>query len=362
MSRLKMNLPATIGLIALLAQPCTLIATPVRAATKVTGAYLMSQCQAEVSAAINSGGRAELWPPEADHLAQSERAYLEQQVSTLSLIVVMDPHGDPSEIDQIVSSRAEICMASVALRVLEGGVPSSVQRPPASSGPASNGRPPIPAAEVPAKPDTPTAEEVGALAMLDDVLALDESKPAAKPAAKTPPSGPPPELIVAENAGTRCLEAHLAYVRKTNPPEPIPDNNYWYYDIVMENRCDYPVVWYTEMINAPAPLPKSQSSGYGPFIYGGSGWPTWGQKPPPASPDYTPYETFTDVPLSPGGHKTGTDAQRVTELKPVQLWIISCPAYAADGKRSMAMFNTSSHLSDDGRFFCVPNAIPNVRY
>lgn len=249
---------------------------------------------------------------------------------------------------------AEVC----TIELVTGGVASS-SPPPASSQPAPR--------TVPTAPDsTPEARLAG---VLDEELDRFESQAELDIASPTPPrpatpapTGPGPQLIVQQNEGTPCLEASLAGIHRTSPPQPNAEDNYWYYDIVLRNKCAYSVVWYSEIFTGPAPPPSYNSSNLGPFIYGGAGWPVWGTKSSPASPDYRPVETFTNVPLSPGEVKQAPGAQKVVDLQPVQLWLLSCDAYATDGQRAMTMFNTGAPLSRDGRFFCTPNAPPAVRY
>lgn len=206
---------------------------------------------------------------------------------------------------------------------------------------------------------------------------LNGSPTAADASAQAPPVPAPapapqnsggPQLIIAENAGTPCLAAAIenAHINRIGGgavnAAGDSENDTWNYDIVLKNNCAYTVVWYTEIFTGPAPPPQSYSSGQGPFIYGGYGWPNWGQKALPPNPDYLPHEAFSDVPLGPGGSKLASGNQRLADLKPVQLWITSCNAYAADDKRANTLFTTGAPLSADQRFFCAPNMVPAVRY
>lgn len=262
----------------------------------------------------------------------------------------------------------QICMFRTALSASGGGSPK-----PSSPAPAKSTPSPPPASSQPAPRTGPKAPdstlEARLAGVLDEELDRFESQAELDIASPTPPrpatpapTGPGPHLIVQQNEGTPCLEASLAGIHRTSPPQPNAEDNYWYYDIVLRNKCAYSVVWYSEIFTGPAPPPSYSSSNLGPFIYGGAGWPVWGTKPSPASPDYRPVETFINVPLSPGEVKQAPGAQKVVDLQPVQLWLLSCDAYATDGQRAMTMFNTGAPLSRDRRFFCTPNVTPAVRY
>ncbi|MEQ1610997.1 MAG: hypothetical protein ABL956_18850, partial [Hyphomonadaceae bacterium] len=85
--------------------------------------------------------------------------------------------------------------------------------------------------EIGKTPDT--QPEVRLAGVLDEELDRFESQAELDVASPTPPrpatpapTGPGPQLIVQQNEGTPCLEASLAGIHRTSPPQPNAEDNY----------------------------------------------------------------------------------------------------------------------------------------
>jgi hypothetical protein len=231
-----------------------------------------------------------------------------------------------------------------------------------AASPASPGSTAAPSASSSSQDFTkPDKWDLEVMDKVDEVLALpDAAAASAKPKPKAP-AYPPPQLIK-DIQGTQCLDAALEDMHiSPDPPNSDPNENSWSYDIVLRNKCQFPVVFYTEWLVGPPP-PNPFTPTEGPiFVQGGYAWPRWYPKLPPAA-DFSPMETGPRMPILAGERLRTPHFQRLAGVQPVRLWVRSCNAYAPDGKRAMSLFKTEQPLFADGRFLCVPNSIPQIRY
>jgi hypothetical protein len=182
--------------------------------------------------------------------------------------------------------------------------------------------------------------------------------------ATDPGPGGGPMLIIRQNDGTKCLTFEmrdLKLVKGSIGSDGRAGPDSWTYELVMTNNCGHAVVWYTEVIDTKQPAFTRHSS-LGPFVYGGYGWPKWSLRDLPATLGFVPRETFADVPLRAGSTRSIFASQLVPDAVPVEVWIVSCNAYAADNVRAMTMFRPGPPMSSDGRFGCAENIKPIVHY
>jgi hypothetical protein len=376
MSRSVTPQAAVAGLTALLAAAC-LSVSQARAADGVTAAYLMSQCQAEVQAASAASKAA--YPYMIDAASKyatgnaNERAGKSldyyQQVLAIDSKFVRDSEAAQNpplvKTSMVADAKMLACFDNAAIRYVSAGAATgssaatqgAASRAPASSGPSS------PSASL-SSTNQPSPAETEALNTLDLVLDAPDDPPPSSQAQPKPkrPERAPPRLVVVQNEGTPCIEARMINLHRTEPPESNDEYNYWYYTIVLRNRCGYSVVWYAETFVGPSPVPAGYSSSMGGFVYAGYGWPKWALRTLPPNPDYQPREAFTDVPLRASAETTAFGSQEFTNVQPVQIWIQSCNAYADNDKRAMTLFNTGAPLSEDKRFICAPNIVPSILY